>query len=432
MNRLRNRLLLIFLAATLAPLCVTLWVANSLLESSLRYSSAIELDRVTATLESTARQYYQRERDRLREQVAEGRVRPEILRKPGEWPPEVREFHESGDAERMVLAGPGGSELHLLRRQDTAVARYKASLNGVEMESVRRQITAARKIVEDSSARDLKRGFQYAFLLLAALPWLASLLILIFAVRRTTRLTMEAYNRMAGELQQSRERLLYLTRLESWQALARKTAHEVKNSLTPIRLMMEEVAARHPGDSFGRQASQIIVDEVNGLERRVRAFSEFAAEPPVRLKMVDANALVEERVAFLKTAHPEVGYSIRASAHPGDAFADEDLLRAVLTNLIKNAAEAAGPGGSVLATTGVEHGKLAIEVHDSGPGLSGEARAALFEPSISFKKGGMGLGLSIARKSAVLCGGDIELVKGELGGAGFRVLLSAKCPDAVS
>jgi two-component system sensor kinase FixL len=64
-----------------------------------------------------------------------------------------------------------------------------------------------------------------------------------------------------------------------------------------------------------------------------------------------------------------------------------------------------------------------VEVHDSGPGLSEQIRQSLFQPSISFKKGGMGLGLSISRKGALLTGGDIVLVKGELGGAAFRVLL---------
>ena len=74
--------------------------------------------------------------------------------------------------------------------------------------------------------------------------------------------------------------------------------------------------------------------------------------------------------------------------------------------------------------------RVAIEVHDSGPGLSDLARKSLFQPTISFKKRGMGLGLSIARKSALLSGGDILLIAGELGGAGFRVLLPARCgPD---
>ena len=57
------------------------------------------------------------------------------------------------------------------------------------------------------------------------------------------------------------------------------------------------------------------------------------------------------------------------------------------------------------------------------PGLSEQTRQSLFQPSISFKKGGMGLGLSISRKGALLTGGDIVVVKGELGGAAFRVLL---------
>jgi nitrogen fixation/metabolism regulation signal transduction histidine kinase len=232
---------------------------------------------------------------------------------------------------------------------------------------------------------------------------------------------------MADELKQSQERLVYVTRLESWQALARKMAHEVKNSLTPIRLTMEEIAARQtgPGSDFYEQAAQIVVDEVMGLERRVRAFSEFASEPPVAPKRLDINSLLEERIAFLRTAHPDIVYSLRLAPDDPMAYADEDLIKGVLTNLLENAAYAAKAGGVVLGVTAAASGKVAIEVHDSGPGVNAQARSTLFEPTISFKRGGMGLGLSIARKSALLSGGDIVLVQGELGGAAFRVLLPA-------
>jgi signal transduction histidine kinase len=104
-------------------------------------------------------------------------------------------------------------------------------------------------------------------------------------------------------------------------------------------------------------------------------------------------------------------------------IADPDLVKGILTNLLENAADAVGAGGRILGVTAREDGRVAVEVHDSGPGLSEQARSSLFQPTISFKKRGMGLGLSIARKSALLSGGDIVLVKGELGGAGFRVLL---------
>src|SRR2546426_35341 len=140
---------------------------------------------------------------------------------------------------------------------------------------------------------------------------------------------------------------------------------------------------------------------------------------------IDGNALVEERVSFLKPAHTEVIYDVRLAPERPRAVADADLIKGVLTNLLENAAQAAQPGGVVLARTEIAGERLNVEVHDSGPGLSMQARATLFEPTISFKKGGMGLGLSIARRSALLCGGDIQALDGELGGAAFRLVLSA-------
>ena len=101
-------------------------------------------------------------------------------------------------------------------------------------------------------------------------------------------------------------------------------------------------------------------------------------------------------------------------------------MKGILTNLLENAAEAAGTGGQVLSVTSEVDGRVFIEVHDSGPGISEEASRSLFEPTITFKKHGMGLGLSIARKNALINGGDIIVVESELGGAAFRVVLSRR------
>jgi two-component system, NtrC family, nitrogen regulation sensor histidine kinase NtrY len=459
-NRLRHRLIFVFLAATVPPLVLTLWLANALLERSVRFSTAQELDQLSHTLEDTARRLYRRERDLLRGELAAGAIRPETFSAAHQplWPSEVREFYEQGERERFLLSGKGGDTLDYLLRSGNDVLRYSRPLGDLRMEEIQREISRARDLATAARDRDLRR----VFLLVAVVPWVAALLVLIWSARRISRpiqdLTaalqriatgdlsvrlpetrhdqtgkaMFAFNRMAEELQQNRERLLYLARLDSWQALARKTAHEIKNSLTPIRLTMEELAVRHAasGDSFEKQAAQIIADEVNSLERRVRAFSEFAAEPPVHVRTLDANAILEERIAFLKTAHPEVSYQVRLDAHPANAIADPDLLKGLLTNLLENAAEAAGTSGRVLAVTTNGGSRVSIEIHDSGPGLPAHVLERLFEPAISFKKGGMGLGLSIARKSALLCGGDIVPVKGELGGAAFRVLLP--CPNAAS
>src|SRR5260370_12684935 len=138
---------------------------------------------------------------------------------------------------------------------------------------------------------------------------------------------------MADKLQESTERLVYLRQLASWQTLARKMAHEVKNSLTPIRLTVEEMLVRYDAArydeanrAFMEQATQILVDEIETLERRIRAFSQFATEPPVQPGEVDVNGLLQERIAFLKTAHPEVAYDCRLAERTPPVVADQDLL----------------------------------------------------------------------------------------------------------
>ena len=68
-----------------------------------------------------------------------------------------------------------------------------------------------------------------------------------------------------------------------------------------------------------------------------------------------------------------------------------------------------GPEGAVIISTREAGERVLIDVHDSGPGLSEEVSATLFEPTITFKKNGMGLGLSIAKKNALLSGGDVTV-----------------------
>jgi nitrogen fixation/metabolism regulation signal transduction histidine kinase len=405
------------------------------------------------------RQFYQRERDSLRREALEGRLSPTsyLVADQGTWPEEIRSFWESSEAERSSLSGPGGDHLDFMRKGERGVDVYRRDLGGIRMQELSEEFRRTRELVGAIESRDLRRGFTLTLLLLVAVVWLISLAPLLFIAHRvsspirqlTAGLTdfaegqwdrrldkgrddevgraVDAFNDMAEQLRRSRERLVYLTQMSSWQSLARKTAHELKNSLTPIRLTVEEMLARQPvaDRAFMDQAVQIVVSEIETLERRVRAFSEFASEPPVNPEVFDLNVLIAERVALLKPAHPETMYSFRLDVRGPRVHAGTDLVKGILTNLLENAAEAAGPGGSVMTISHSQNGQAVVEVHDSGPGLSEEARRTLFEPTITFKKNGMGLGLSIARKNALLLGGDITLVTGMLGGAGFRVTLPA-------
>ena len=360
-------------------------------------------------------------------------------------PEPVRAFWESGEPERFALSGPGGDRLDYMTRAGGRVEVYSRELGGIHMQELAAQLRQARELVGSMEGRDLRRGFTLTLLLLVALVWLVSLAPLVFIAHRISRPIQEltagltrfagrrlgsaaaprrattrwaapsaAFNHMAEQLRRNRERLVYLTQMSSWETLARKTAHELKNSLTPIRLTVEEMVARQPQSdrAFMQQAAQIVISEIETLERRVRAFSEFASEPPVNPEPLDINAIVTERVSLLKPAHPETTYRCTLDAQAPQVYAGADLVKGILTNLLENAAEAAGPGGTVDATTRQQGHEVVVEVHDSGPGLGEEAARTLFEPTITFKKHGMGLGLSIAKKNALRMGGDITLVDG--------------------
>lgn len=458
MKTLRGKLVSAWLALTIVPLALTLWLGHRLIEHSIELAPVRELDRVSARMQEAARAHYKAESQALRRDAEAGRVKGEwfAVGSRAKWPHEVAEFWDSGAAELSRLGGAHGEHLQWMQRGAQGVTVYARAL-GVPYKELEREYAAARERVEQARSGAARRGATTLFLLLAVLPWVATLGVLIWAVRRLSRpiqsLTrglrrvgsgeanvrlqpsgeeemaqaMEAFNGMAAELESSRERLLYLARIESWQALARKMAHEVKNSLTPIRLTVEELAARNGSADaqFHKQASEIIVEEVSSLERRVRAFSELAAEPPVAMELVDLARMIHERMTLLQPAYGAVRWREEWGEGVGCVRADEDLLRAIFTNLLENAAEACAGGGEVAVRGWREGREVRVWVNDSGPGLSEAARAALFEPAISFKPGGMGIGLSIARKSALLCGGDIAVATGPLKGACFEVRLEA-------
>ncbi len=461
MNRLRNRLIVVFLAATILPLIVTVVVTTSLLDEtnkrSLSYATTDELDRLSKSLEEIGREYYQQARQNLLEDVQAGQVPHQTfpLANRSQWPAGVADFSESGETERFALSGPQSDHIDYLVRHGDEIFLYSRPLGNLRMERITQQYRDARELVQQAKARDLRRGFTITLIVVVAAIWVVSFVWLIYVANRMSqpiqRLTsglaelssgnlqtridirrsdelgtaIDAFNHTANELSHSRDKLVYLTQVASWQALARKMAHEVKNSLTPIRLTVEEIMARqtHGDRQFMEQAVQIVVDEVETLERRVRAFSDFSSEPALHPVPLDLNSLLEERVAFLKSGHTDVVYNVDLDSNLPAALADRDHVKGTLTNLLENAAEAAGRGGQVLSRTFAVNGNVCLEVHDSGPGLSEEASRTLFEPTITFKKNGMGLGLSIARKNALLCGGDLMVVAGELGGAGFRVVL---------
>src|SRR4051794_34270082 len=322
---LRTRLIAAFLASTLLPLVATVWITTSLIDRSLRYATTGELDRLSRTLEMTAKRLYQREREALKEDALAARTRATLYAaaSAAEWPDSVRSFWESGEAERVGVSRPSGARVDYMRRGNRpggppGIEVYSRDLGGVSMGQLSTQVRETRRMVDAMDARDLRRGFTLTLLVLLGAAWFVSLLPLVLIAHRVSRpiqqLTaalsdfaggdwsrrldtgqkpglaphdevgraVDAFNHMADQLEENRERLVHLTRMASWQSLARKTAHELKNSLTPIRLTVEEMQARQPASerAFMDQAVQIVVSEIESLERRGPGFSGMPTQTP--------------------------------------------------------------------------------------------------------------------------------------------------------
>src|SRR5580704_15928274 len=140
MNRLRNRLILVFLLATVVPLCLTLWTTLSLLDWSLNLAPLKQLDAVSRSLLATGRELYQQSSENLRKDAAEGRITPRRLK-----PEEAQAFWESGKPEQFERTGNDGDRLDYYVRHDGEVWVYSRPL-GVPTGKLAREFASARQV----------------------------------------------------------------------------------------------------------------------------------------------------------------------------------------------------------------------------------------------------------------------------------------------
>ncbi len=244
-----------------------------------------------------------------------------------------------------------------------------------------------------------------------------------------------AFNRMLGEVESTRARIEYLQRIGAWQEMARRLAHEIKNPLTPIQLAVQELHRRYEGGdpaykSLVDTTLEVVEDEVGTLRRLVTEFSDFARLPRAELEPTDVAELVRDQEPHLRLAASEgveVDLEIRIDAEPANANVDRQMFRRVLSNLVRNSAQAIGGAhrerGSVVVHLYREADAVVLDVVDDGPGIPEDLRGAIFDPYVTTKSYGTGLGLAIVKKIIVEHGGTITAVAGEGSGATMRVRL---------
>src|SRR5260370_15204357 len=181
----RNKLILVFLVATLAPLGLTLWVTTRLLELNVGYAARgqAQLDEVSRSLQKAGCEFYRRARASLKSDAQAGRIAPQRHAKND---PSVKEFWDSGEPERFVLSGAEGDRLDYLVRHGSEVWSYSTPLE-VGMQSLTGQIARARESVDEWKTRDFRRGFVYTYGLLAVVIWAAAFALLVFLASRFSR-----------------------------------------------------------------------------------------------------------------------------------------------------------------------------------------------------------------------------------------------------
>jgi two-component system nitrogen regulation sensor histidine kinase NtrY len=218
--------------------------------------------------------------------------------------------------------------------------------------------------------------------------------------------------------------LVSAQRMAAWGDVARRIAHEIKNPLTPIQLSAERIKrkfSRHldeDGAADLQQMTDVIIRQTNDLRRIVDEFSKFARMPEPETKAENVLQVLRDAVTLQEAGQPEVAFKV--DIPEGELLADIDatMIGQALTNLIKNAGEAietlvekGAPEGhrrEIRISCADQDGRAVIRIADNGVGLP-EDRARLFEPYVTTRDKGTGLGLPIVKKIIEEHGGTLEL-----------------------
>ncbi len=251
------------------------------------------------------------------------------------------------------------------------------------------------------------------------------------------RLT-EQFNRMVSDLREARRSQAYVERMQIWQEVARRLAHEIKNPLTPLLLAIQQLDKtfdkyRDRPEVYRSLVSdvvEIVTEEVDTLRKLVKEFSEFARLPSPDTKARDLSDFVEQTLQS-NPQFQEAGEIHWQGGPEAWVRLDPSLLRRVLVNIVQNAIEAAqgcaaDPVVAVAVETDPGQGVAHVLVRDNGPGLTDEQIERLFEPYFTTKEKGTGLGLAIVKKIVLDHGGRIALTNREGaqgGGAEARITL---------
>jgi two-component system nitrogen regulation sensor histidine kinase NtrY len=316
-------------------------------------------------------------------------------------------------AGRITTINPAASKILAVRPEDVLDKRYDDALGFVDLRPVRNLF---RKMEEGQGRAEEE------------LP------VSVRGRTLTLRMRISTLRDGSGQLLGSvitfddLTELLRAKKAETWQDVARKIAHEVKNPLTPIKLSAERLRKKFSDGSadFDRvfdESSRTIVQQVDGLKVLLDEFSEFARMPRPNPVPQGLQPVVDSVIQLYAGAHKDITFVKDIPAGLPDLLLDQEQMKRVFINLFKNAVEVMEAGGTIWisARKVPSDAMVRIEVADNGPGISAEDVSRLFEPYFSRKKKGGGLGLAIVERIIADHNGSVHAEPNQPHGARFII-----------
>ncbi len=202
-------------------------------------------------------------------------------------------------------------------------------------------------------------------------------------------------------------------------------AHEIKNPLVSIKTFADLLPEKYEDDEFRYRFSNVVGQEITRINDLVSELLNFVKEPVLNYEQFDITDLIEEIVSLLSPQMEEQGISriIELSEAKMLLSADRLLLKQALLNICLNSVQAMPNGGRLIVGALYSDSGLTIYIEDTGPGIADSIRDKIFDPFVTYKADGVGLGLSICHKIISAHGGRIILKSDESTGSRFEIVL---------
>lgn len=231
------------------------------------------------------------------------------------------------------------------------------------------------------------------------------------------------------EKERMREEMIRMDRLASLGKLSAGIAHEIRNPLTGITLLLDDLHDRPSLDPESQEMMGRALEEIERVERLINALLNYAALPKSEFREADINRTVDETLLFFRKACEKNGVSL--ASHLEDLprfFFDPEKIRQVLLNLLRNALIATPRGGVITVATDMAAEGIIIRVSDTGQGINDADIRLVFDPFFTRSSGGTGLGLSITQRIIEEHHGTIDVNSREGKGTVFTITLPYNRP----